>query len=62
MKNALNTLKVLVLFGALAILGWSAIPSTAVAVVEGPVCENSGHSCHAIINGVTYHMQEQAAQ
>lgn len=60
MTKALNTLKVLVLFGALAILGWSAIPSAAVASEEeGAYCEGSGHSCHVTIGGTLHHMEER---
>ena len=60
MNKVLNTLKALVLFGALAIVGWSAIPSSAVATEEeGAFCERNGHSCHVLINGVLYHLEEQ---
>lgn len=56
MKKVINTLKLTLLLGALTIIAWSAGPSSAQA---SAFCEVSGHSCHAIIDGVTHHMELQ---
>lgn len=57
MKKLACVLKIVVLLSTLAIVAWSAVPSDAGASVT---CEGTGHSCHAIIGGHTYHLEEAA--
>ena len=57
MKRTLTVLKIFSLVAALAIVAWSAIPSDAEA---GVFCETAGHSCHVVIGGHTYHLEEAA--
>lgn len=60
LNKILGGIKLALLLGALAILGWSAFPGTAEADFEQQVtCEGSGHTCHAIVGGNTYHLEKQ---
>lgn len=59
MKSFLDTVKFVLLLAALLAVGWSALPETAQAEFTTQVtCEGEGHSCHADINGTTYHLKK----
>lgn len=54
MKKAATILKSILLATVLAIVAWSALPGHAKAEVT---CEATGHSCHALVDGHTYHLK-----
>lgn len=61
MKKAIaGIVKSVLLLGALLILAWSVTAGRAEADFEQQVtCEGSGHDCHAIVGGTTYHLEKQ---
>jgi len=55
MKKIVNAVKVLLLCGALVIVGSAVFPDSASAEAY---CEGPEHTCHVLINGTLYHLKE----
>lgn len=54
-KKSLNWAALVLLVGALAIVGWSVGSETAQADV---FCEAAGHSCHIVVGDRAFHKEE----
>lgn len=54
MMKLVSAVKTVLLATALLVVAWSALPDQAKA--DSVTCEAAGHSCHAIIDGQTYHL------